>query len=111
AVAAGPDAEGGGWRGQHRMRRPVRRMDHRSEPPARHRAGAGQLLPPVERRRSGHRGAWRGLRFVRLKGNAMRYDFSYIEALHAKARRERSEAIYEMLIAPLVGLFIREKTH
>jgi len=41
----------------------------------------------------------------------MRYDFSYIEALHAKARRERSEAIYEMLIAPLVGLFIREKTH
>jgi hypothetical protein len=40
----------------------------------------------------------------------MRYDFSYIEALQAKARRERSEAIYQMLIAPLVGLFIREKT-
>ena len=40
----------------------------------------------------------------------MRYDFSYIEALHAKARRERSEAIYEMLIAPLVGLLTRAKT-
>ena len=40
----------------------------------------------------------------------MRYDFSYIEALHAKARRERSEAIYEMLIAPIVGLFIRART-
>lgn len=40
----------------------------------------------------------------------MRYDFSYIEALHAKARRQRSEAIYEMLIAPLVGLFASAKT-
>ena len=34
----------------------------------------------------------------------MRYDFTYIQALQAKARRERSEAIYEMLIAPLVAL-------
>jgi hypothetical protein len=34
----------------------------------------------------------------------MRYDFSYVQALQAKARRERSEAIYEMLIAPLVAL-------
>jgi len=40
----------------------------------------------------------------------MRYDFAYLQALQAKARRERSEAIYEMLIAPLVGLFIRAKT-
>ena len=39
----------------------------------------------------------------------MRYDFTYIQALQSKARRERSEAIYEMLIAPLVGLFTREK--
>ena len=39
----------------------------------------------------------------------MRYDFTYIQALQSKARRERSEAIYEMLIAPLVGLFIRSK--
>jgi hypothetical protein len=34
----------------------------------------------------------------------MRYDFTYIQALQSKARRERSEAIYEMLIAPLVTL-------
>jgi hypothetical protein len=34
----------------------------------------------------------------------MRYDFAYLQALQAKARRERSEAIYEMLIAPLVAL-------
>lgn len=34
----------------------------------------------------------------------MRYDFSYVQALQAKARRERSEAVYEMLIAPLVRL-------
>jgi hypothetical protein len=32
----------------------------------------------------------------------MRMDFAYVQALQAKARRERSEAIYEMLIAPLV---------
>lgn len=40
----------------------------------------------------------------------MRYDFSYIQALQAKARRERSEAIYEMLIAPLVALIKRVRT-
>ena len=40
----------------------------------------------------------------------MRYDFTYIQALQAKARRERSEAIYEMLIAPIVGLFTRART-
>ena len=40
----------------------------------------------------------------------MRIDFAYIQALQAKARRERSEAVYEMLIAPLVGLFTRAKT-
>jgi hypothetical protein len=34
----------------------------------------------------------------------MTYDFAYLQALQAKARRERSEAIYEMLIAPLVAL-------
>jgi 4-oxalocrotonate tautomerase len=34
----------------------------------------------------------------------MRYDFAYLQALQAKARRERSEAIYEMLIAPLMGV-------
>ena len=40
----------------------------------------------------------------------MRTDFAYLQALQAKARRERSEAMYEMLIAPLVGLFIRART-
>ena len=39
----------------------------------------------------------------------MRTDFAYIEALQAKARRERSEAIYQMLIAPIVGLFTRAR--
>ena len=39
----------------------------------------------------------------------MRYDFTYIQALQSKARRERSEAMYEMLIAPLVALFSRPK--
>ena len=41
----------------------------------------------------------------------MRYDFTYIQALQAKARRERSEAMYEMLIAPLVTLITRAVTH
>ena len=40
----------------------------------------------------------------------MRPDFAYVQALQAKARRERSEAIYQMLIAPIVGLFIRART-
>jgi hypothetical protein len=37
----------------------------------------------------------------------MRYDFSTIEALQTRARRERSEAVYQMLIAPVVDLFAR----
>jgi hypothetical protein len=41
----------------------------------------------------------------------MRYDFTYLQALQAKARRERSEAIYTMLIAPLVALIKRKPTH
>ena len=40
----------------------------------------------------------------------MRIDFAYIQALQARARRERSEAMYEMLIAPIVGLFVRART-
>ena len=40
----------------------------------------------------------------------MRYDFSYVQALQAKARRERSEAIYEMLIAPLISLVVGSRT-
>jgi hypothetical protein len=35
----------------------------------------------------------------------MRYDFAYIEAVRAKAHRERSEAVYRLLIAPLLRLF------
>jgi hypothetical protein len=38
----------------------------------------------------------------------MRMDFAYVLALQAKARRERSEAMYEMLIVPLVGLFMKK---
>ena len=40
----------------------------------------------------------------------MRYDFAHMQALQARARRERSEAIYEMLIAPLVRLLSRQNT-
>jgi hypothetical protein len=40
----------------------------------------------------------------------MRYDFAYIEALHARARHARAEAIYNLLIAPVVELFIRPTT-
>jgi hypothetical protein len=40
----------------------------------------------------------------------MRYDFAYVQALQAKARRERSEAIYGMLIAPLIGLLVGSRT-
>jgi len=37
----------------------------------------------------------------------MRLDFPQLEALNAKARRERAEAIYFYLIAPLAKLFTR----
>jgi hypothetical protein len=40
----------------------------------------------------------------------MRYDFTYIQALQSRARRERSEAIYGMLIAPLIGWLVRSRT-
>jgi hypothetical protein len=36
-------------------------------------------------------------------------DFDRLQALQARARRERSEAIYEMLIAPLVQWFFGVK--
>jgi hypothetical protein len=35
----------------------------------------------------------------------MRYDFTEIQALQAKARRERSEAVHRLIIAPIVALF------
>jgi hypothetical protein len=37
----------------------------------------------------------------------MRLDYPTLEAIHAQARRERSEAVYRMLIAPVVRLFRR----
>lgn len=35
----------------------------------------------------------------------MRHDFPELEALNAKARRERAEAIYTLVIAPIAKLF------
>jgi len=35
----------------------------------------------------------------------MRVDFPELEALNAKARRERAEAIYALVIAPIAKLF------
>jgi len=39
----------------------------------------------------------------------MRYDFDTIIAMQARARRQRAEAIYGMLIAPLVDFLFRGK--
>ena len=35
----------------------------------------------------------------------MRYDFAQIQALQSRARRERSEAVHRLIIAPIVALF------
>jgi len=35
----------------------------------------------------------------------MTYHYSYIERLQARARRERSEAVHRIIIAPIVALF------
>ena len=37
----------------------------------------------------------------------MRIDFVERQAAYARARRERAEAVYNLLIAPLVRLFTR----
>ena len=37
----------------------------------------------------------------------MRIDYVERQAMVARARRERAEAVYNLLIAPLVRLFIR----
>jgi hypothetical protein len=39
----------------------------------------------------------------------MRYDFSYVEALHAKAHRARAEAVYRLLLAPVLALIRRTR--
>jgi hypothetical protein len=36
----------------------------------------------------------------------MRYDFAEILALQSRARRERSEAVHRLIIAPIVALFV-----
>jgi hypothetical protein len=41
----------------------------------------------------------------------MRYDFAYIEALRAKAHRERAEAVHRLMIAPLLRLFTLKGHH
>ena len=40
----------------------------------------------------------------------MRYDFATIEALHTRARRERAEAVYRLILAPILALFRRPKS-
>ena len=35
----------------------------------------------------------------------MRVEFPELEALNAKARRERAEAVYDLVIAPIAKLF------
>jgi hypothetical protein len=37
----------------------------------------------------------------------MRIDYTNLERLHARARRERAETVYRLLIAPLLGLLRR----
>jgi hypothetical protein len=39
----------------------------------------------------------------------MRIDYPEFEKLNARARRERAQAVYELLIAPLAKLFARSK--
>ena len=34
----------------------------------------------------------------------MRYDFTYVQALQSAARRERAEAVYELIVLPIVSL-------
>ena len=39
----------------------------------------------------------------------MRLDFPEMEALNEKVRRQRAEAIYDLVIAPLAKLFSRKR--
>jgi len=41
----------------------------------------------------------------------MRLDFPELEALNARARRERAEAIYTFVIAPIARLFAPKSAH
>jgi hypothetical protein len=40
----------------------------------------------------------------------MRYDFAQIQAMQSRARRERSEAVHRLIIAPLIALFASTQT-
>jgi hypothetical protein len=37
----------------------------------------------------------------------MRYDFTYVEALQSRAHRQRAEAMYRFILAPILSLFRR----
>ena len=39
----------------------------------------------------------------------MRIDYPQFEVLHARARRERAETIYCLIIAPIMSLFTRPR--
>jgi hypothetical protein len=39
----------------------------------------------------------------------MRYDFTYVQAAQARAQRERAEAVYRLILAPIVSLFRRTR--
>jgi hypothetical protein len=39
----------------------------------------------------------------------MRYDFTYVEALQPRAHRARAEALYRLILAPLLSLFRRTR--
>jgi len=39
----------------------------------------------------------------------MRIDYPQFEVLHARARRERAEAIHRLIIAPIILLFTRPR--
>jgi len=40
----------------------------------------------------------------------MRYDFAQIQAMQTRARRERSEAVHRLIIAPIVALLASART-
>jgi hypothetical protein len=39
----------------------------------------------------------------------MRYDFTYVQALHSRAHRERAEAVWRLILAPILSLFRRSR--
>jgi hypothetical protein len=41
----------------------------------------------------------------------MRYDYADLQILQDRARRARAEAVHRMLIAPLLALFRRGRSH